>query len=481
MRFADFNTGLLTDYYELTMAQGYFLQGRENEFACFDYFFRRNPFNGGFTVFAGLDDLSDLLEAFNYRDKEDILFLKKYGFDEKFLDYLANLKLSVSLYSVREGELVFPNEPLVRVEGNIIETQLIETLLLNVLNFESLIATKARRIKLQAGDRPVIDFGLRRAQGFGGIQATRAAYIGGVDKTSNLFSGKGYGIPATGTMAHSWIQSYDDELTAFQDYAGIFPDNCILLIDTYDTLNSGLPNAIKVGKELLINGYQLLGVRLDSGDLAGLSMEVRKGLDGSGLDFVKIVASNQLDEYKIEKLNARNAPIDAFGIGTSLVTGQDDPALDGVYKLSYAGNKPRMKFSENPAKASLPGIKTVYRFTNEDKKFIGDGVCFNENDPNRETAFYRAPLGKELVRYDLKNRERILFPFWIDGVPQRNKISLESIREFSEQRLIQLPEQCKKLHGASEYDVGIEDNIVDLQHKIVGEKRLAGQTKNGSL
>ncbi|WP_163714778.1 nicotinate phosphoribosyltransferase [Mangrovibacterium lignilyticum] len=480
MRITDFNTGLFTDYYELTMAQGYFFQGRQNDYACFDYFFRSNPFQGGFTVFAGLDDLSAFLESFKYT-KDDIQFLREYGFDDQFLAYLENLQLSLSIYSVREGDVVFANEPLVRVEGKIIELQLLETLLLNVLNFESLIATKARRIKMQAGDRPVIDFGLRRAQGLGGLQATRAAYIGGVDKTSNVFSSKAYAIPATGTIAHSWIQSYDDELTSFRDYARLFPENCVLLIDTYDTLNSGLPNAMIVAKELLRNGHQLFGVRLDSGDLAALSKEVRKILDEHDLGFVKIVASNQLDEYAMQKLNAQNAPIDSFGVGTSLVTGQDDPALDGVYKLSYADHHPRMKFSENPAKASLPGVKMVYRFVDENKKFIGDGICFNDYTPNRETTFYQVPLGKELIRYNQTGFEKLLFPFWINGVPQRAKKSLDSIREFSAQRLEQLPDQYKQLQQTPDYPVGIEHDIQKLQSKIVAEKKLNYQSKNIEL
>jgi len=476
MKLIDTDTGLFTDFYELTMAQGYFLKGRKNEYACFDYFFRRNSFHSGFTVFAGLDDLSELLTAFKFSD-DDIEFLRKYGFDSAFLAYLAELRLSVSIHAVREGEIVFPNEPLVRVEGNLMELQLIETLLLNVLNFESLIATKARRIKMQAGNRPVIDFGLRRAQGLGGLQATRAAYIGGVEKTSNVFSAKRYSIPAAGTIAHSWIQSYDEELTAFRDYARFFPENCILLIDTYDTLNSGLPNAIIVAKEMQQNQQQLFGVRLDSGDLEMLSKKVRQILDENDLPYVKIVASNQLDEHVIHKLNVQNAPIDAFGVGTSLVTGQDDPALDGVYKLAYAAHKPRMKFSENPAKTSLPGVKTIYRFLDRNKQFMGDGTCFDDYGPDGNRNFFKAPLGKKSIDFNRADFEKIHFPYWINGEPLKAKTPLESILQFSEKRLAQLPDRYKHLQNAPDYPVAIEVAIVSLQTKTIAERKLKYQFK----
>jgi len=474
MKIPGFNTGLFTDYYELTMAQGYFLQGRQNEQACFDYFFRSNPFDGGFTVFAGLDDLSDLLTAFKF-SPEDLQFLLSNGFDSKFLRYLENQQLSISIYAAREGEIVFPNEPVVRVEGSLIETQLVETLLLNVLNFESLIASKARRIKMQAGDRPVIDFGLRRAQGMGGLQATRATYIGGADKTSNLLSAKAYGIPATGTMAHSWIQSYDEELDSFRDYARLFPDNCILLIDTYDTLSSGLPNAITVAKELSAAGHKMLGVRLDSGDLVSLSKDVRKILDEHDLADVNIVASNQLDENAIQELNRQNAPIDSFGVGTAMVTGQDDPALDGVYKLSYAADEARMKFSENPAKASLPGTKTVYRFLDQNHQFIGDGICFDHVPLNKTQTFYRSPLGDQLIDYKEAQIEQLFSPFWINGVRQRDQEPLDSIREFSEKRLKQLPEEYKKLKGCPVYPVAIESAVWNLQSQIIQDRKLKYQ------
>ncbi|RMD73605.1 MAG: nicotinate phosphoribosyltransferase, partial [Bacteroidetes bacterium] len=327
------HTGLYTDLYELTMAQGHFFAGRHETRAVFDYFFRKNPFEGGFVVFAGLADLLEALQDFRY-SAEDIDYLAAQGFKPEFLDWLRHFRFRGDVWAAREGEVVFPYAPIVRVEGTIVETQLVETLLLNLLNFESLIATKAARMRLVAGDRIIAEFGLRRAQGYGGMQATRAAIVGGANNTSNVLAGLHYGLPVTGTMAHAWIQSYEDELTAFRKFAEQYPERCILLVDTYDTLRSGIPNAITVARELEQRGYRLFGIRLDSGDLAWLSKRARQMLDEAGLTYVKILASNQIDEYVIRSLREQQAPIDGYGVGTRLVTGHSSPALDGVYKLS---------------------------------------------------------------------------------------------------------------------------------------------------
>lgn len=296
------NKGLYTDFYELTMAQGYFLQNRHKQEATFDYFFRKNPFDGGYVVFAGLSELLRELEQFRYGQKE-LDFLKQQGFHDDFLNYLNDFKFRGDIFSCREGEIVFPLEPVMQVTGNLIEAQLVESMLLNILNFSSLIATKAIRIRQEAKDRIFVDFGLRRAQGFGSLLAARAAAIGGANSTSNVLAGAQYNIPVSGTMAHSWIQSFDSELESFRAFAEIFPDNCVLLIDTYDTLESGLKNAITVARELEEKGHRMKGLRLDSGDLAYLSKKVRKALDDQGLEYVKLVASNQLDEYLIRSLN----------------------------------------------------------------------------------------------------------------------------------------------------------------------------------
>src|SRR5208282_1892995 len=367
------HAGLYTDHYELTMAQGYFFNNKKNTPACFDYFFRKNPFEGGSVIFAGLIDLLEVLETLRF-DDEDCKYLRSIGFAAEFVEYLKGFEFRADIYAPEEGEVVFPYEPVVRVEGNIIETQIIETILLNMLNFESLIATKAARIRRAAGDRLVIDFGLRRAQGLGGIHATRAAVIGGANSTSNVYSAFMFDLVSAGTQAHSWIQSYDDELAAFRDFAKSFPQRCVFLVDTYDTLKSGIPNAVTVAREMEARGEKLSGIRLDSGDLAYLSKKARKMLDDAGLNYVKIMASNQLDEYLIKSLLEQGAPIDAFGVGTKLVTGGNDAALDGVYKLTMCGSRSRLKISENPEKISLPGIKDVFRCVDERGMFYADCV-----------------------------------------------------------------------------------------------------------
>jgi nicotinate phosphoribosyltransferase len=315
--------------------------------------------------------------------------LKTQGFKPEFLEYLNDFSFSGNIHSVKEGEIIFPYEPVLRVDGNIIECQLIESLLLNILNFESLIATKAFRIKLVSGNNIFSDFGLRRAQGFGAIHASRAACIGGATSTSNVLAGKLFGIPVSGTQAHSWIQSFDSELEAFREYAKVHPENSILLVDSYDTLKSGVPNAIIVAKEMEARGQQLSGIRLDSGHLAYLSKKARKMLDNAGLQKVKIIASNQLNEHVIKTLlQDQFAAIDAFGIGTELVTGKSDAALDGVYKLVEIDGQPKMKFSENIEKNTLPSKKQLYRFFDENGKFYRDAISHENENPNEINTIY---------------------------------------------------------------------------------------------
>jgi len=294
-------TPTYTDQYQLTMAQVYFNKGMKDETAIFDYFFRKLPFDSGYAIFAGLEDLLGALENFQFNEK-DIRYLKKQNFDEEFIDYLRSFEFSGNIYAAREGDLVFPNRPVISVEAPLPEAQILETMVLNILNYQSLIATKASRMRLAAGEKKLVDFGLRRAPGAGGYSASRAAVIGGFDATSNVRSGRDYDISISGTMAHSFIQRYDDELTAFRDFAEVRADDCVLLVDTYDTLKSGVPNAITVGKEMKERGEKMKGIRLDSGDLAWLAKKSRKMLDDAGLDYVKIAASNQLDEHVIKSL-----------------------------------------------------------------------------------------------------------------------------------------------------------------------------------
>lgn len=362
------SNGLFTDFYELTMAQGYWKRKLSGHRVAFDYFFRHQPFGGGFSVFAGLDTLLRAIESFSF-SAEDIAYLDSLGLFEKgFLDFLAGFKFRGKIYAAREGEIVFPQEPLLRVDADLVEAQIMEGLILNTLNFQSLIATKSARVWLASGKGNIMEFGLRRAQGSdGALSASRAAFIGGAAGTSNTLAGREYGIPVLGTMAHSWVMSFPSELESFRAYASIYPQAATLLIDTFNTLESGIENAITVGKELAAKGCGV-GVRLDSGDIDYLTRQVRKRLDEAGLADAKIVVSNELDEQIIEHLVSEKAPIDVWGVGTNMVTGGNDAAFSGVYKLSAihtaGGVKSVMKFSDNPEKSTNPGIKNVFRIYN---------------------------------------------------------------------------------------------------------------------
>lgn len=457
--------GLYTDYYELSMAQGYYFSGKKDESAVFDYFFRTNPYGGGFVVFAGLEDLLQSLLEFKYSE-EDLNYLAGRDFQKKFLQYLKNFRFKGRVYSVKEGEIVFPNEPIVRFEGNLIETQLIETMLLNILNFQSLIATKAFRISLVAKEKPFTDFGLRRAHGTGGIQASRAAIIGGASATSNVMAGFKYDLPVMGTMAHSWIQSFEDELTAFRNYAEINPDSTVLLVDTYHTLKSGVPNAITVAKELKETGHHLVGIRLDSGDLAYLSKKSRSMLDKAGLKEVKIFVSNQLNEYVIKSLEDQGAPIDGFGIGTELVTGYPDAALDGVYKLAECNGQPRMKISENIEKVTLPGKKLLYRYYDSEGGFLRDGILLENEDPDQCTHIYDTIHPERSTGISNLRRELIQ-----EVVMDKGKIILQSplpvkIHEYLESRAAHLPNEHKRFIMPHIYKVGISKTLLELRNEL---------------
>ena len=386
------NSALFTDFYELTMAQGYW-KGNMNQQVVFDMFFRRNPFNGGFSVLAGNETLMDALTSFRFSEA-DIEYLRSQKiFEEGFLDYLKDFRFTGDLYTMDEGTVIFPQEPLVRIHANLIEAQIIEGLVLNHVNFQSLIATKTARIWLASKKAPIMEFGLRRAQGpDGAMSATRASFIGGAAGTSNTLAGKLYGIPVMGTMAHSWIMSHSSELEAFREYAKIYPQNSVFLIDTYDTLKSGIKNAIIAGGELVEKGYNF-GVRLDSGDIDYLTREVRKELDRAGYPQAKISVSNELTEEIISTLVARGAPINSWGVGTHMVTGGNESSFTGVYKLCARHNNaddsmiPAMKFSDNPAKTTNPGIKNIYRLYDENGMASADILALEDEDldpPNDE-------------------------------------------------------------------------------------------------
>lgn len=455
---------LFTDHYELTMAQGYFSSRRHTLPSTFDYFFRTPPFGGTFVIFSGLEVLLNTIEQFRFH-KEDLEWLKAAGFEQSFLKYLADFRFSGSILSAREGDVVFPTEPVLRVEGGLLECQILETLLLNIINFHSLIATKASRIRYAAGKKKLADFGLRRAHGLGGIHATRAAYIGGFDATSNLYAAEKFHIPSVGTMAHSWVQAFDSELQAFRAYSDEFPDSCTLLIDTYDTLQSGLPNAIRVAKEMKARGQQLKAVRLDSGDLAYLSEKVRSALDRDGLHEVQIAASNQLDESVIHSLQSQDAPIDFFGVGTRLVTGQPDSALGGVYKISRIDDRDTFKLSENMEKMSLPGQKQVRRYLDSDGWFVGDAVC-RADEPEPKMMAHPFIEYKQMSLTDYR-QESLLSTVMTDGEIVGSLPTLEEIRTYSTSRLKQLDPSYRRFDNPHIYKVGITPRLKQLRDELL--------------
>jgi len=460
-------TATYTDQYQLTMSQVYFQKGQKDNRAVFDYFFRNLPFEGGYAVFAGLEDFLNALEILRF-DKQDLDFLKEHGFHPEFIHYLKKFRFTGNIYSSREGDIVFPIRPILQVEANIIEAQIIETILLNILNFQTLIATKASRIRQAAEGRKLIDFGLRRAQSTGGYYASRAAFIGGFDATSNVRAGRDYGIPISGTMAHSYIESYDDELIAFSHFAEVQPDDCVLLVDTYDTLKSGLPNAITVAKKMEAKGYRLSGIRLDSGDLAYLAKECRKRLDNEGLNYVKIAVSNQLDEYIIKSLLEQQAPIDVFGVGTSLVTGHPDGALDGVYKLAFANGKPRIKLSENVSKITLPHRKQVFRILDNEDKFTGADAVTLADEQDVEIMHHPLYPIKSLSIKKYK-KEPLLQKIIENGVRLSKSQSLSEIAQYSRERLKNLPEEYKRFNYPHIYKVGLSDRLKNERDKLIEE------------
>lgn len=463
-------TATYTDQYQLTMSQVYFLKGQKETNAVFDYFFRSLPFNSGYALFAGLEDLLDVLETLHF-DQEDIEFLKEKGFHPEFIEYLKDFRFKGNIYSSHEGDIIFPTRPILQVEGNIIEAQLVETILLNILNFQSLIATKASRMKQAAGNNKLFDFGLRRAQGPGGYYASRAAIIGGFDATSNVRAARDFNLLVSGTMAHSYIESYDDEYTAFSHFAEVHPENCILLVDTYDTLKSGLPNTIRVAKEMEEKGLRLKGIRIDSGDLAYLTKASRKMLDDAGLVYVDIAVSNQLDEHIIKSLREQDAPINVFGVGTSLVTGHPDAALDGVYKLAYANGKPRIKLSENVSKITLPYRKQVYRMLDNDENYIGSDVITMEEELKADVMHHPMFSDKSLAIGQYK-KEALLEKVMENGRRLMSKQPLTDIASYSKLRLKKLPEEYKRFNYPHIYKIGLSTRLMNERDRLIYQHKM---------
>ncbi|GFO64160.1 nicotinate phosphoribosyltransferase [Geomonas paludis] len=464
-------SALLTDLYELTMLAGYHDQGMHQRPAAFDLFFRHNPFRGGYAVFAGLDTALSFLEELSFKSDELAYLDSLKIFKPAFLNYLSEFRFTGKVTAPPEGTVVFGGEPLLTVEGGLAEAQFVETALLNIINFQTLAATKAARIKIAAGAATVLEFGLRRAQGpDGGLSGARAAFIGGVRSTSNVLAGMRYGIPVRGTHAHSWIMAFPDELTAFRTYAKEFPDSCVLLIDTYDTLQSGLPNALIVARELKERGHDLAGVRIDSGDLAYLSRQVRAAFDEAGFPGVKIVASNELDEHVIESMRREGSRIDIYGVGTRLATcaGEGGGALGGVYKLVSMNGEAKLKLTSDVAKATLPDRKKVLRAIAPDGSFILDLIALQDEevlpgtvvfDPANPVRHVRIPEQARLVdlrRMVMENGRRCL------PTPD-----LESSADLASAQLQLLPEGCLRLVNPHIYKVSISAGVNTLRLKLM--------------
>ncbi|MEO1022396.1 MAG: nicotinate phosphoribosyltransferase, partial [Bacteroidota bacterium] len=394
-----------------------------------------------------------------------VLHHDNQGFHPSFLDYLSTFEFKGTILSATEGELIFPNEPVLSVRGNLIESQIIETLLLNTINFESLIATKASRICYAAKGKSILDFGLRRAQGWGGLQASKAAIIGGVQGTSNVLSGMQEDIPVSGTMAHSWIQSFEDELTAFRAYARHYPDDTVLLVDTYNTLESGIPNAIQVAHELERASHRLKAIRLDSGDLAYLSKKARTMLDEAGLSYVGIAASNQLDEHLIRSLDEQEAPIDFFGVGTKLVTAYDHPALDGVYKLSEVNGEAKLKISDNVEKITLPGVKNVTRYYGGDGMMICDGISL-ASETEHHTIHH--PLYPAKFTNVSAYQPESLLKLVVDrGRRIANLPTALQSQAYASKQLARLNPEHKRFDNPHVYKVGVSKPLIELRDNLI--------------
>ncbi len=469
------NLTMLTDFYELTMGNGYFLNGQQDTVAYFDLFFRKVPDGGGFAIVAGLEQAIDYLQNLRFSEGDIEYLRSKGGFDEGFLDYLRKFEFSCDVWAIPEGTPVFPGEPLMMVRGPVIQAQLVETMLLLILNHQTLIATKANRIVRAAEGRTVMEFGSRRAQGASGaLYGARAAYIGGCSGSSNTMADRDFGVPALGTMAHSWVQAFPTELDAFKTYARHYPDNCVLLVDTYNTLQSGIPNAITTFKEdLLPSGFRPKGIRIDSGDIAYLSKEARKMLDDAGFPDVKIVASNSLDEYLIRDLLLQGARVDQFGVGERLVTAKSDPVFGGVYKLvaveEHGSVVPKIKVSENVEKITLPGFKQVYRLFNpETGKALADLITLAD-EPIPQAPYTIFDPNHTWKKKYLASMEAkpLLVPVFVQGKCVYSSPSMAEIRAFSKQQVAALWDEVLRFENPHRYYVDLSKPLWDLRASLI--------------
>lgn len=479
------NLSMLADYYEFTMANGYLENGLEDTITYFDVYFRSIPDNGGFVITAGLEQLIDYLENLRFNDEDIEYFKSKNCFSDKFLDYLRNFKFECDVWAMPEGTVAFPNEPLMIVRGPAIQAQILETMALLTINHQTMIATKANRIVRAADGRPVMEFGARRAHGASAATlGARAAYIGGVAGTSNTLTDEKFNVPALGTMAHSWIMMFDTEYDAFKAYAEMFPDNCTLLVDTYNVLEEGVPNAIKVFDDILKPlGKRPQGIRIDSGDIAYLSKKARAMLDKAGYEDCGIVASNALDEYSIRSLlNNQGAKLDSFGVGERLITSRSHPVFGGVYKLVALDDKdgnviPKIKISENVGKITTPGFKTVYRMYDKDSnKAEADLVCLHDEKIDEENPleiFHPVHTWKRKTMSNFYTK-KLLVPIYEKGKLVYDKPSLQEIRAYTEKEIETLWPEIKRFENPHNY-------IVDLSlplWKIKNDLLLESKSKN---
>ena len=471
------NYSMLCDFYELTMSNGYFRNGFYKRNVYFDVFFRKVPDNGGFAIAAGLENIIEYIRELHF-DDEDIEFLRKKGiFNEEFLKYLRNFKFSGDIYAVPEGTPVFPNEPIMTVRAPAIEAQLVETFVLLMINHQSLVATKANRIVRAAQGRTVIEFGSRRAQGAGGaVEGARAAYIGGCKGTACTLTDELYGVPAGGTMAHSWIQMFDSEYDAFKTYCELYPDNPTLLVDTYNTLKSGVPNAIKVFKEVLLpQGKTACSIRLDSGDISYLSKKARKMLDEAGLTECKITASNSLDEYLIRDLMMQGVQVDSFGVGERLITSSSSPVFGGVYKLvaveSESGDiVPKIKVSENTTKITNPHFKKVYRyFDNESGKALADELCVYDEtvDGTRSHTIFDPSATWKTKTLENFTAKELLVPIFKNGKCVYNSPTIDEIAQYCKEQIHLLWDEVKRFENPHTYYVDLSKKLYDIKNILL--------------
>ncbi len=472
---------LLTDLYQLTMAYAYWKANMLEHEAVFYLFFRKRPFKGSMAITAGLETAIDFLEHFHY-DESDLNYLKTLNgadgkplFEQAFIDYLSTLKFTCDVDAMPEGTPAFPYEPLIRVKGPILQAQLLESPLLNIINFQTLIATKAERICWAARPDPVVEFGMRRAQGIdGAMAAARAAFIGGCESTSHVLAGKVYGIPVKGTHAHSWIMAFDQEKEAFRIYSEVMPNNCIFLIDTYDSVK-GAKRAVEIGKQMRAKGQEMIGVRLDSGDLAHLSIEVRKILDQAGFENARIMASNELDEYLIRDLKQQGAQISIWGVGTNLITAKDQPALDGVYKLA-AIKKPggewehRLKTSEQIIKVTTPGILQVRRYKDQNGCFAD--MIYDELTPFEKQPIAIDPLDpSKTLKIQQEEHTDLLVPIYRRGKCVYQSPALMDIQKNTHNNLEAFPKAMRRFYNPPFYLAGLEKNLYDLKLKIIKDEQ----------